>query len=267
MTGVDQTTPDPARRYNVLLGGKDNFAADRESAAAIQKEFSSVAVAARENRAFMLRAVHHLAADRGIRQFLDIGVGMPMATNLHEVAQRVDPACRILYVDHEPMVAAHARALLTSTPEGKVAFAEADLRDPDTILDHARTGDTLDMNQPIALVLAAVLHFCTDQDDPYAAVRTLVDALPSGSYLVISHATFDPLPDDVRASLTALAAPGAGHGPFQARTRAQVATFFDGLDIEEPGIVSTVDWHPNREPRAEGEPHHAICYAAIGKRP
>lgn len=267
--GIDASTVDPARRYDALLGGKDNFAVDRSSAHVLKEAFPSIEFAARENRKFLRRAVRHLASERGVRQFLDIGVGIPASPNVHEVAQDVDPACRILYVDHDPLVAVHARALLTSTPEGAVGFVLADLRDPSKIFNSFELREVLDLSKPVALILAAVLHFCTDADDPDTAVRTLIGALPSGSYVVLSHATFDPLPRQLQDHLMTLAAPGAGHGPFQPRTREQVAKFLDGLDLEDPGLVSTINWHPDHEPTApvDRDEQDAICYAAVARVP
>ncbi|GID33452.1 SAM-dependent methyltransferase [Paractinoplanes brasiliensis] len=210
--------------------------------------------------------MRYLAAKKGIRQFLDIGGGMPMSPGGHEIAQRVDPTARVLYVDHSELVAAHIRALAVSTDEGKIAFLDGDLRQPQRILTSPQLADTLDMSKPVALILAAVLHFCTDKDDPYTAVRTLIEALPSGSYVLCSHATFDPVDDQVRVRLTKLV-DSAQHGPFQARTRDEVAKFLDGLDLEPPGLVSTIAWHPEHDPRADGEEHEAITYAAVGKVP
>ncbi|WP_203720505.1 SAM-dependent methyltransferase [Paractinoplanes brasiliensis] len=264
--GLDPTWPDPARRYNDLLGGKDNFAADRASSAEIAKHFPAIRVAARENRSFLLRAVRYLAADKGIRQFLDIGAGMPMSPGVHEIAQRVDPTARVLYVDHSELVAAHIRALAVSTEEGRSAFLHGDLRQPQHILTSPQLADALDMSQPVALILAAILHFCTDEDDPYSAVRTLIEALPPGSYVICSHATFDPVDERIRGRLTKLV-DSAKHGPFQARTRDEIAKFLDGLDLEPPGLVSTIAWHPELDPAADGHEHEAISYAAVGRVP
>ncbi|MCM4085183.1 SAM-dependent methyltransferase [Paractinoplanes hotanensis] len=264
--GLDPQWPDPARRYNDLLGGKDNFAADRASSAEIAKVFPTVRVAARENRSFLLRAVRYLAADKGIRQFLDIGAGMPMSSGVHEIAQQVDPAARVLYVDHSELVAAHIRALAVSTEEGITAFLDGDLRQPQQILTSPELTSTLDMSRPVALILAAVLHFCTDKDDPYTAVRAMIEALPSGSYVVCSHATFDPVDDRVRRRLAKLVDSGL-HGPFQARSRDEVAKFLDGLELEPPGLVSTIAWQPEHDPPAMGEEHEAVSYAAVGRVP
>src|SRR3982751_414333 len=187
----------PARRYNYWLGGKDNFAADRESGDLLAKSYPAARIAARANRAFLGRAVRHLAADAGIRQFLDIGTGLPTADNTHEVAQRVAPDARIVYVDNDPMVMAHARALLTSTPAGETRYLEEDLRNPAKILDQA---EILDLTKPVGLILVAVVHFLADQDEARTIVRTLLDALPSGSHLVMSCATTDLLTPELKAN-------------------------------------------------------------------
>lgn len=264
----DIRVPAPSRRYDALLGGKDNFAVDRRSAYALKEVFPAIEYAALENRKFLRRAVRYLAATRGIRQFLDVGVGLPNVPNVHDVAQDVDPACRVVYVDCDPLVAVHARALLVGTG-CRTRFVHGDLRRPEEILSSSELRGTLNLCQPVALILAAVLHFCTDDDDPYTAVRTLTRALPVGSFVVLSHATFDPLADDVRAHLTALAEPDAGHGPFRPRRRDEVAGFLDGLKLEEPGLVSTVAWHPDSEPAAatDRDEAKAICYAAVGRLP
>jgi hypothetical protein len=264
----DPDRPDPARRYDRWLGGKDNFAADRRSADEIKRILPSIEVAARENRKFLHRAVHYLAADCGIRQFLDIGTGLPMSPNVHEVAQTVDPACRVVYVDHEPLVGAHARALLTSTPPGVSTFLAASLLQPKEILASPILRDTLDLTRPVGLLLVAVLHFIVDSDQAGTAVRELISALPPGSYVVLSHATVDPLSNGVRQELSALARPGAGHGPFRPRSYAELAVFLDSLDMVEPGLVSTVRWRPDRDPAAtEIGDADAVCYAAVARLP
>src|SRR5690348_8122227 len=180
--------------YDYYLGGKDNFAADRQTAQDLLQVVPTVRSAARENRAFLGRAVRYLVAEAGIRQFLDVGTGLPSANNVHEVAQGVAPSSRIVYVDNDPIVLAHARALLTSSPEGKTAYIHADLRDPEKILEDPATKATLDFTKPIALMLVAILHFVPDADEPKRTIQTLLDALPSGSYLVASHATDEHAP-------------------------------------------------------------------------
>jgi S-adenosyl methyltransferase len=259
--------PQAARRYDYLLGGKDNYAVDRQSGDELRKAFPAIAEAVRENRRFMRRAVHHLAAECGIDQFLDIGVGMPIAPNVHEVAQAVIPTARVAYVDHDPVVAVHARALLTGSTPGVRVFVPGDLRRPWSILDSPALRDTLDLQRPVGLLLIAVLHFIEDDDLAYAAVDHLVAGMPPGSFVALSHVTYDPLPPAVATRLTRMSAPGAGHGPFRARTRRQVARFLDRLEVIAPGLVSTVEWHPDRDPPAEASVAETIGYAAVARLP
>jgi hypothetical protein len=263
---IDTTVPHPARVYDYWLGGKDNFAADREAA-----EWSVAASAggihrAREtvhaNRAFLRRAVRYLAGDAGIRQFLDIGTGMPAADNTHEVAQRVAPQSRIVYVDNDPVVLSHARALLTSTPEGATAYLDADLRDPDAIVRRAAV--TLDFEQPLAVLLLAVLPFIPDADDAYRIVARLVDAVPAGGYLVISHPTGDLRPDDAQEFQRRYNE--SGRARIRLRTKAQVSKFFDGLDLLEPGVVQADLWQPGVPGTSLPTSMHPI-YCGIGRKP
>ncbi len=260
---INTTVTHPARRYGYWLGGKDHFAADRESGDRIAAAFPGIRIAVRENRRFLGRAVTYLAGEAGIAQFLDIGTGIPEADNTHEVAQRVNPRCRVVYVDNDPIVLAHARALLTSTPAGATAYLDADLRDPDRILNHPDLAHTLDLGRPVALMLIAILHFLTDVDDPYRIVAHLVDALPSGSYLAVSHTTYDFMPPDTIAALDAATA----HERFQARTREQFAQFFDGLDLVEPGIVTTAQWRPIPQNQSQPTAMEAAAYAALARIP
>jgi len=233
---IDTSVAHPARRYNYWLGGKDNFAADRASGDAVAAIFPSIRVAALENRAFLRRAVTFLAEEAGIRQFLDIGTGLPSADNTHEVAQRLAPASKVVYVDNDPLVMVHARALLTSASEaGRTDYVEADFREPDKILHEAKR--TLDLSQPVALMLIAVLHFVPEEDDPYDTVARLVNALAPGSYLAMTHTTADYLDEKQIADIK-----GGRYGSFCPRPRAQFARFFDGLEIQPPGIVSVSEW-------------------------
>src|SRR5690242_9968851 len=191
LDAIDTTVAQPARRYNYWLGGKDNFAVDRESGDIIAKTFPTIRLAAIENRRFLQRATRFLAAEAGIRQFLDIGTGLPTADNTHEVAQRVTPDARIVYVDNDPLVMVHARALLNSSPEGRTAYIQDDLNRPGDILSNPTLRETLDLDQPVGLMLIAVLHFIHRDGAARPIVRELLDALPSGSYLVATHATSD----------------------------------------------------------------------------
>ncbi len=224
----------PARRYDYWLGGKDNFPADREAGDAVAAAFPSVRVGVIENRRFLCRAVRFLAEEVGIRQFLDIGTGIPTSPNVHEVAQSIAPESHVVYVDNDPIVLVHARALLTSSPEGATAYIDADLREPDKIIGHPELLGALDLQQPVALMLVAILHFIVDADDPYGIVARLVEALPSGSYMVVSHVTNDLMPPGVFERIDA--ANVAGGIPFRFRTRDEFARFFEGLELVPPGI-------------------------------
>ncbi|MFK3984453.1 SAM-dependent methyltransferase [Micromonospora sp. NPDC050397] len=262
---IDRSRPHPARRYDYWLGGKDNFAADRESADQIAAVFPQIRGAVGENRRFLRRVVSYLAADAGVRQFLDIGIGFPNSPNAHEVAQVVAPASRFVYVDNDPMVVSHARGRMTSTAQGTVTYVQADLREPEWILADPALTAALDLDQPVGLLLVAVLHYLADSDDPYGVVRYLVEALPAGSYVAVSHATFDNLPPATVDRLASLVTAGAGHGTFRARTRGEVARFLDGLTLVDPGLCSTVDWRPGRYPHAEADAVSAMAYAAVAR--
>ncbi len=261
---LDMTRPHPARRYDFWLGGKDNFAADRESADRIAREFPTIRTAVLENRRFLHRAVSFLAAEAGIRQFLDIGTGIPAAPNVHDIAQSIAPESRVVYVDNDPLVVVHARARMVSDPEGATAYVHADLREPEAILADPALPTTLDLSRPVGLLLIAVLHFLDDADDPYRAVARLVEALPPGSCLALSHATFDPLPDDTIERLTALTS-GAGHGTFRPRSRSEVARFLDGLNLVDPGLVPIVQWRPEQEPKPLASVADTAVYGAVAR--
>jgi hypothetical protein len=225
--------------------------------------FPTIRTGAVENRRFLGRAVAYLAGEVGIDQFLDIGTGIPTANNTHEVAQRINPAARIVYVDNDPIVLTHARALLTSTPEGAAAYIDADLREPDTILTDPALATTLDLSRPVGLMLVAVLHFITDEHHPYDLVTRLVDALPAGSHLVLSHGTADHIPPQTLADLT-VANVNSGIDT-RWRSRAEVAHFFDGHDLLPPGVVSVADWRP--DPQAGPRPSAAdvAWYGAVAR--
>jgi hypothetical protein len=254
---LNTSVPHPARRYNYWLGGKDNFAADRESGDAVAALFPSIRTAAIENRYFLRRAVELLAGDLGIRQFLDIGTGLPSADNTHEVAQRVAPESSVVYVDNDPLVMVHARALLNAAPgAGPASYLEADVRSPEHILREA--ANHLDFRRPIGLMLIAVLHFIADEEDPHGIVSRLVSALPSGSYLVLSHSTADFVkPAAVHALRT-------GAIPVYLRTHDEIARFFDGLDVLDPGVVSISNWRAEheRQPRPDEAETSTDCAVA-----
>ncbi|MGW0243062.1 SAM-dependent methyltransferase [Micromonospora chalcea] len=264
---IDTTVAHPARRYNYWLGGKDNFQADRDSGDAMAARFPTIRISALENRRFLRRAVRHLAGEAGIRQFLDIGTGIPTADNTHEVAQAIDPRARVVYVDNDPIVLAHARALLTSSADGVTAYLDADLRDPERILAHPDLRRTLDLSQPVALMLLAVLHFVPDGEDPYALVDTLLDALPAGSCLAASHATHDYLPAEVAAEAKAAARGGGPHGVINLRSREEVVRFFDGLELVEPGICSVAEWRADGEPEPRPSVVDVSMYGGVARKP
>ncbi|WP_189335479.1 SAM-dependent methyltransferase [Actinoplanes ianthinogenes] len=249
-----------SRRYNQWLGGKDHYAADRESTATIVGALPSVVVAAREGRAMLLRAVRHLVADLGIRQILDIGAGQPITPNVHEVAQAADPGCRVLYVDNDPLVGVHHRGTIVSSPEGAAEFAEGDLLDAEKVIEAA--GAVLDLDQPVAVLLSSVLHLIDDDARAHEAVRTLIAALAPGSYLVIVHGTFDTLPAEVQAKAQEII-DGRQHGVYRARSRAEVAAFVDGLELVEPGLVSSVEWRPG--PDIVTSVTDAMCWTVVAR--
>jgi hypothetical protein len=204
--------------------------------------------------------VTFLAEQAGVRQFLDIGTGLPTANNTHDVAQAIAPESRIVYVDNDPLVLVHARALLTSSAAGATAYVEADLREPDKILKAAELRDTLDLARPVALMMIATLHFIPDADDPFGVVAQLLGALPPGSYLVISHATSDGLPPALAADIAA-----GRHGPGRLRTRSEFAGFFTGLELVPPGIVSVADWRADDEPQPRPSAETVAVYGAVGR--
>ena len=261
LPSFDPTVPNPARMWNYWLGGKDNFAADRQAAEQVLQVMPSMPLIARAARLFLVDAVHQLADGHGVRQFLDIGTGLPTADNTHHIAQRVAPESRIVYADFDPVVLSHAQALLTSSPEGDTNYLQADLRDTDTIL--AGAARTLDFGQPIAVMLIAVLHFIPDADDPYAIVARLMEAVPSGSYLVMAHAASDIAPE--ASAEMARRYNGMSSASITPRTREQVARFFDGLDMMPPGLVPISQWG------LAGAIDHTVGglvgYCGIGRKP
>ncbi|MFJ2830488.1 SAM-dependent methyltransferase [Streptomyces sp. NPDC087263] len=241
MVPINSSVAHPARVYNAWLGGKDNYPADQEAAELAAAANPEIIPAVRANRAFLGRAVRELAGV-GIRQFLDIGTGIPAADNTHEVAQRVDPGARVVYVDNDPVVLAHARALLVSTPDGATDYLNADLREVDHILTAAR--DTLDLSQPVGLMLVAILQYIPDADDPYAIARRLLDALAPGSHLVLSHPASDIGADEVAESMRVYNERAAAHAAATPRSHADVTRFFDGTELLAPGVVHLPQWRP-----------------------
>lgn len=237
---IDTDRAHHARVYNYWLGSKDHFAADRAAGDAVIAALPTTPRMVRANREFLGRAVTHLVTGLGVRQFLDIGSGLPTAANVHQVAQAADPTARVVYVDHDPIVAAHSRALMPSAPQGRTAFVAADARDPAAILDDPTVIATLDRHEPIALMLISMLLYFTD-DQAHHIITTLMQALPSGSYLTISHPTADFAPD---AAAQAVAAARNAGLIYHLRTRDQVIALFAGLDLVEPGVVPMLTWRP-----------------------
>jgi hypothetical protein len=257
---IDTGTAHPARVYDCWLGGKDNFAADREAARAAIAVNPGIAASARAGRAFLARAVRYLVAEAGVRQFLDIGTGLPSADNTHEVAQAIAPESRVVYVDNDPIVLAHARALLTSSPDGATDYLEADLREPDLIVKSA--AGTLDLSQPVALMLLMILHYIPDSEYPGQIVARLLSALPPGSYLVLAHPPSDVLPAPTAEMARRLNARYRG-AVATLRSRGEVAGFFDGLDLIEPGLVQTPQWRP--DPTAD-PPAEMAAWCGVGRK-
>jgi len=256
----DTTVANQARIYDYLLGGKDNYEADRAAVDAVLKIAPELGFTARENRAFLGRAVRYLAAEAGIRQFLDICTGIPTAGNTHQVAQAVAPECRVVYVDYDPIVLAHARALLTSNQAGATEYVDADLRDTGTVLREA--GQLLDFTKPVAITLLAILHAVPEADDPHAIVARLLDAVPPGSYLALSHIASDLLDVATRQGITGVS-DRMIQQDFSFRAHDEVTRFFAGTDLVPPGVVRVEEWRP--EP-GQDEAARSSLWAGIGRK-
>ena len=248
-----------ARVYDYLLGGKDNYAADRKAGDAAIEAYPHTVSSVRANRAFLTRVVRFLAGEAGIRQFLDIGTGIPTVGNTHEVAQSVAPEARVVYVDYDPIVLAHARALMTSHPAGATAYVDADLRDTGKILEQAAA--TLDFTRPVAVMLIGILHFIGEEDQPYDIVPRLTGAVPPGSYLAISHMASDISATQVAAVKARLDQMMYQQGYY--RNQAEVTGFFDGLDLVEPGVVPIQKWRPDNEAEAQSA---AVLWGGVGQK-
>ena len=259
-TGIDTTVPHSARIWNYWLGGKDNFAVDREAGDAWAATFPGVRDIARASRGFLTRSIRYLAEDAGIRQFLDIGTGLPTADNTHQVAQRVAPEARVVYVDNDPMVLAHARALLTSTKEGVTAYINADLGETDKIM--AEAGKTLDFAKPIGLILSGVMGHVTDTAKARSIVHNLMGYLPSGSYLSLNDGTSVVGGDQLEQATQDYAETGAV--PYVQRTPEEIASFFGGLALVEPGVVSCPRWRP--EDPAGDPPTELDAFGGVGRK-
>ncbi|MFG2191927.1 SAM-dependent methyltransferase [Streptomyces sp. NPDC048639] len=259
---IDTSRPHPARVYDWLLGGKDNYPVDEALAQQVLAVDAHAAGNAKANRWFMHRATRWLARN-GIRQYLDIGTGIPTEPNLHQVAQGIAPESRIVYADNDPIVLRHAEALLRSAPEGATDYIQADVREPGRLAELA--GDVLDLSRPVALSLIGLMHFVPDEDDAYGLVRSLLDALAPGSHLVLSHVTGDFDPASAERVVTLY---GKGGVTLRPRTRAEVAAFFEGLELIDPGLTSAPQWHPepgSGQPDPAGRP--VPVYAAVARKP
>jgi SAM-dependent methyltransferase len=256
---VDTTVPHSARIWNYWLGGKDNYAVDREAGDRFREAFPEIIENARAFRSFLRRGIGYLTGEAGVRQFLDIGTGLPTAGNTHELAQAIAPESRIVYVDNDPLVLAHARALLVSSPEGATAYLHADLHDVDEIL--ASAADTLDLGKPVALILSGILGHLPEYDEARRIVGRLLSALPSGSYLLVCDGT------STNEELLAAQKQHNDRGAVQyfLRSPEEIAGFFDGLELVDPGVVSCPLWRP--EPTEVGEPRPVDAYGGVGRKP
>ncbi|MFJ3333639.1 SAM-dependent methyltransferase [Streptomyces sp. NPDC086766] len=260
--GIDTGRPHPARMYDWYLGGKDNYPVDEAMGRQMLALDPRVPVMARVNRAFMHRATRWLA-QHGVRQFLDVGTGIPTEPNLHQVAQRIAPDARVVYCDNDPIVLAHAAALLRGTPEGVTEYLQADVRDPAAVVEGARK--VLDLGRPVALSLVALLHFVSDEDGAHELVNRLLAELPSGSYLMMTHATADFTPEESAAATEKLKAAGV---TLALRSRAEFARFFDGLELVEPGVEVVHRWHPELGDPVPGQDDGVIPgYGAVARKP
>jgi ubiquinone/menaquinone biosynthesis C-methylase UbiE len=257
---IDQSVAHSARMWDYWHGGKNNYAADRAAGDAVMETFPGIVVDARQQRAFLRRAVRYLAREEGIRQFLDIGTGLPTVDNTHEVAQAVDPTCRVVYVDNDPIVLTHARALLTSTPQGECAYIDADARDIDRLLEQA--AKTLDFTRPVGLTLLGLFGNIPDYDEVLAIRARLLDVVCSGSYLVVSDGdTTDPARV---AAVDEFNKNNPGH-EYTNRTVEQITAYFDGLELVEPGVVPTPRWRPDAA--MVGEPPKAAIHCGVARKP
>ncbi|MER5217594.1 SAM-dependent methyltransferase [Streptomyces sp. NPDC002838] len=261
---IDTGSAHSARIYDYIIGGKDHYPADREAGDAMCREWPALPVHMRANRDFMNRAVRHLAEGAGIRQFLDIGTGIPTSPNIHEIAQSASPGARVVYVDNDPLVLRLSQGLLNSTPEGRTAYIEADMRDPASILDAPELRATLDLAQPVALTVIAIVHFMMDEDDAVGIVRRLLDPLPPGSYLAMSIGTAEFAPEEVGRVAHEYAARGM---PMRLRTLGEAEEFFAGLDLVEPGIVQVHKWHPDGTGTEVVRDTDIAMYGAVARKP
>ncbi len=261
---IDTRNPHPARVYDYILGGKDFYPPDKEAAEAMVEVWPSIVPHMRENRKFMHRVTRFLAEEAGVRQFLDIGTGIPTRPNVHEVAQDVDPAARVVYVDNDPIVLTLSEGLSSSTPEGRTEYIEADMRDPAAILSSPAFAATVDLDRPVALTIIAMVHLVMDEDDPVGIVRRLLDPLPSGSYLAMSIGTADFAPEEVGRVGREYAARGM---PMRLRTRDEAAAYFEGLEMVDPGIVQVHRWRPDGGVDPQVTDEQIAMYGAVARKP
>lgn len=268
VTEIDTSRPHPARIYDYLLGGKDNYAVDQRAGDELAAAAPEVRIGLQANRAFLRRAVRYVVGT-GVRQILDIGTGLPTSPNVHEVAQEAAPGVRVAYVDNDPIVAAHANALLSSS--GTTSVVLGDLRDPRAVVDHPEVRRTIDFDEPVSLLLVAVLHFLEDSDDPYAAVAELRDALAPGSLLVLTHASYEGIPLSQEVAAGTVGVYRDIRNPLVMRSREQIGRFFDGFELVEPGVVSMPLWQPEGTEDPEGgetpeDPYAFSGFGGVGRK-
>ncbi|MET8024685.1 SAM-dependent methyltransferase [Streptomyces avermitilis] len=256
---IDTSKPHPARMYDYFLGGKDNYEVDRQAAEQFIKVAPEVRAGVRANRRFMHRAVRHVVAEGGVRQILDVGTGLPTEPNVHQIARAIAPETRVVYVDNDPIVSTHSMALMDDATDTSVILA--DLRDPRALLDHPDVRKAIDFDQPVALLLVAVVHFVSDSEDPGGIVATLRDALPTGSYLVLSHATGD-IHEDRREDAASVYK--AATASLNLRPHARVLDFFGDFTLVEPGLVPVPDWRPDEPPKHNAPP--IGIYGGVARR-
>ena len=257
---IDISVAHPARRYDYWLGGKDNFAVDRESGDAVEAQLPTIRLSVRENRWFLCRAVDFAVRQGGIGQFLDIGTGIPTSPNTHQIAQEADPTARIVYIDNDPLVLAHARALMTGTPQGVTIYIDADLREPRKILEHQDLLSVLDLSKPVVLILVAVLHFIRQAEDPRAIVDTLIDALPDGSLVIASHATLEHLPPEQAEAIV------KADGRAVPRSGAELAALFSRPDLVLVESVKSVSqWWPEAAPTPRPAVEDVACNGLVAR--
>ncbi|ELS57459.1 SAM-dependent methyltransferase [Streptomyces viridochromogenes] len=261
---IDTGHAHSARIYDYIIGGRNHFPADRAAGDAMVREWPALPVHMRANRDFMNRAVRYLAEEAGVRQFLDIGTGIPTSPNIHEIAQSVTPGARVVYVDNDPLVLALSRGLLSGTPEGRTAYLQADMRDPAAVLDAPAFRETLDPGEPVALTVIAIVHFLLDEDDAVGIVRRLLEPLPGGSWLAMSIGTAEFAPNEVGRVAREYAARGM---PMRLRGLAEAEEFFTGLDLVEPGIVQVHKWRPDGAGTEVTRDEDIAMYGAVARKP